>query len=60
MFNHCLIHGVKIQGRRPRLEDFMTAKKKTIRNGAALLKAQAQIAAVRAKALEEKQKKTNG
>lgn len=56
---HCQIHGVKINGRKPRMEDFMPSKRKN-KGTAAFLKAQAQLAAARSKAIEDKKKLNNG
>jgi hypothetical protein len=44
MLIHCQIHGVKINGRKPRHEDFMPAKKRSPKAQANLLKAIAQVA----------------
>jgi hypothetical protein len=46
MLNHCLIHGVKISGRKPKHSDFMPQKKRSSKGQANLVKAMAQIAAI--------------
>jgi len=48
MLNHCLIHGVKISGRKPKHSDFMPQKRKSTKGQANLVKAMAQIAAIQA------------
>jgi len=48
MLNHCLIHGVKINGRKPRHDDFIPTKKRSTKGQVNLVKAMAQVAAIQA------------
>lgn len=53
---HASINGAKINGRKPRLDDFLPQKKRTAKGQAALLKAQALVAAKRAEAIAKRSK----
>lgn len=51
---HCQIHGVKIDKRKPRFEDFMPRKKTARKTNAALSQARAQVAALQSAALAKR------
>jgi hypothetical protein len=53
---HCQIHGVKIDKRKPRIEDFMPRKKSSRKTNAALSQARAQVAAIQSAALAKRTK----
>lgn len=53
---HCHIHGVKIDNRKPRIEDFLPRKKTPKKGNVELSKARAQVAALQSAALANRKK----